>query len=139
MPSYDDLLTWKKLGIKCIMNLIAEDYGKEILRKEKETGFDVYHLPIMDLSVPDTVEELNDALRWLKKQISEKKKTVVHCLGGIGRTSTVLIAFLIHQGSAAEEAFSKVWCMGISPQSHAQLFFLNRYSSYIASEKKLKT
>ena len=133
MPSPDELVTWKKVGIDCIMHLIAESYGMEILEKEIEMGFDVYHFPIMDMSVPNNMKEMDDAISWLNEQIKKKRKTVVHCFGGIGRTSTVLISFLIRQGGSPEEASWEVSRMGISPQSHSQLFFLNRYPSHIAS------
>ncbi len=135
MPDPDELGFWKKTGIECIMNLILESYGSEILKKEREMGFDVYHFPIMDMSIPNNMKEMDDAVTWLKKQIEKKRKTVVHCFGGIGRTSTVLIGFLMSQGYSPEESFWKVSCMGISPQSHAQLFFLNRYYSHIKKQE----
>ena len=129
MPAFDDLVTWRISGIECVVNLIAEDYGKDALRNEKDLGFDAYYFPIRDFSAPDTMEEMDDALKWIDNQIKGKRKTVVHCFGGIGRTSTVLISFLLAQGDSAEEAFGKVRRMGIGPQSESQLSFLARYAS----------
>jgi atypical dual specificity phosphatase len=134
-PAYDDLVTWKVSGIECIVNLIAEDYGRDVLRNEKKLGFDVHYFPIRDFSAPDTMEEMDDAVKWIDKQIKGKRRTVVHCFGGIGRTSTVLISFLLAQGDSAGEAFRKVSHMGIMPQSESQLSFLSRYAS--RSESRL--
>lgn len=135
LPFEEDLIQWKESGIECIVHLIAESYGEEILEKEKEMGFDVYHLPLRDMEAPDTLEEMDAAIGWLNNQIMGKRKAVVHCLGGVGRTSTLLIAFLIKQGDSAEGAFAKVNTMGITPQSYAQLSFLRRYSSRNVSRR----
>ena len=135
MPAYDELVTWKISGIECIVNLIAEDYGNDTLRNERKLEFDVYYFPIRDFSAPDNMEEMDDAVTWIDKQIKRKRRTVVHCFGGIGRTSTVLISFLLAQGDSAGEAFGKVNHMGIMPQSESQLSFLSRYAS--RSESRL--
>jgi atypical dual specificity phosphatase len=33
---------------------------------------------------------------------------VVHCAGGLGRTGTVLAAYLVHRGRSAEEAIAEI-------------------------------
>jgi len=129
MPAYDELVTWKISGIECIVNLIAEDYGADALRNEKGLGFDVYYFPICDFSAPDTLEEMDDVVKWIANQVKRKRRTVVHCFGGIGRTSTILISFLLAQGDSFGEAFGKLRQMGIMPQSESQLSFLRRYAS----------
>jgi len=129
LPAYDELVTWKISGVECIVNLIAEDYGKDVLRNEKNLGFEVYYFPIYDFSAPAKWEEMDDAVNWIAKQIENKRTTVVHCFGGIGRTSTVLISVLLAQGASAGEAFGKVRQMGIMPQSDSQVSFLRCYAS----------
>jgi protein-tyrosine phosphatase len=131
IPAYDDLVTWKISGIECIVNLIAEDYGKDVLRNEKHLGFDTYSFPIHDFSAPDTMEAMDDAVTWIERQIKQKRKTIVHCFGGIGRTSLVLIAFLLMRGDSLEGASEKVGRIGSMPQSDSQLSFLSRYASRV--------
>ena len=130
LPAFDELVTWKISGVACIVNLVAEDYGKDVLRNETNLGFDVYYFPIHDFSAPDSPEAMDGAVQWIAQQVETKRTTVVHCFGGIGRTSTVLIAFLLAQGASSGEAFEKVRrMMGIMPQSDSQVSFLRRYAS----------
>ena len=56
----------------------------------------------------------------------------VHCLGGLGRTGTVLTAWLIREGLTAEEALRRVRLLDPRyVQSKEQEVFLHEYEDLI--------
>ncbi len=61
-------------------------------------------LPIRDFSVP-THEELRRVLDTIDDALAYGRTVFVHCRGGIGRTGTVLGAWLRRHGASPEEVF----------------------------------
>lgn len=99
--SEDQLQAIHDGGIQAIVNLCAECY--DLHEAEKKSLFDVYYLPVEDEGAP-TVKELEDLISWMKLQIESGKKLLVHCRYGIGRTGTIVLAFLIASGYSFKEA-----------------------------------
>ncbi len=54
------------------------------------------HYEIKDMHPPDNPEEFKKLISWLAEQITEGKKVHVGCIGGHGRTGTVLAALVAH-------------------------------------------
>jgi atypical dual specificity phosphatase len=65
------------------------------------------HHPIRDFGVPD-VGALRASLDWIAAQIEAGRPVVVHCRAGIGRTGTMLAAYLVRGGMDAEAAVAEV-------------------------------
>lgn len=65
-----------------------------------------YHLPIMDMDVPDE----NFEERWrsdgaeLKRLLSSGQSIVIHCMAGLGRTGTIAARLLVELGEAPDVA-----------------------------------
>ena len=100
-------------NINTIICLLSEtefvEYGVPDLKQAyKEAGLEVHYLKIMDQSVP-TTEKMDEALQWLDNLLSKKKKTLIHCVGGIGRTGTLVACYLKkYDGFSTREAMEAV-------------------------------
>lgn len=93
--SLDHLQAIHAAGIKSIVNLCAECY--DLHEAERASGFDVFYLPVADEEAPD-IDMLEKLIKWMNQQIESENPVLVHCRYGIGRTGTVVLAFLMHSG-----------------------------------------
>lgn len=59
--------------------------------------------PIPDFSIP-TVKSMRQTLNFLDGYLDSGKKIYLHCLGGIGRTGTVVGCYLVRHGRSPQEA-----------------------------------
>ena len=81
-----------------------------IVRLEENTisgepwGFEELFDPVPDFGAP-SVEQLDRIVSYVEQQIETwERPTVVTCAAGIGRTGTVLAAYLVNTGWEADEA-----------------------------------
>lgn len=102
----------RSIGVQTVVSLVEsweyEAYSRlserqvtELLRK---LGIMLVRCPTMDGHAPD-----EDSLLKLAMLLDENDRrgirTYVHCVGGMGRTPTVLAAFLVYRGYSTENAF----------------------------------
>jgi len=102
-PDPNDLPEIYQQGIRAIVSLEEYENPGLIVR----TGFDHLHLPIPDFTAP-SIPQLKRMIGFISSMIDKYKPVLVHCYAGIGRTGTVLAAYLIHTGSDVESALNKI-------------------------------
>jgi len=96
-------------------------------------GIDPLWFPIEDMGVP-TVEATTRLCRQVANLLDGSHRVAVHCRAGLGRTGTVLAAFLIWEGVPPLEALERV--RALQPrfvQSRGQVDFLSEFGRAIAS------
>ena len=93
--SYPQLAAIREQGVDAILNLCGEFCDLHDI--EIEAGFEVRYLPLNDEEAPGLIE-LEKTLEWLDEAIYLGKKVLIHCRHGIGRTGTVLNAYLLRRG-----------------------------------------
>ena len=121
--SYDHLEYLKSKGIGAIMNLCAEYCDLHSI--ESHEGFDVYYLPVHDEEAPQ-LQALEDALSWLDEAIYLGKKVYVHCRHGIGRTGTIISAYLLRRGLGSKLVKEKIKNMRSQPANFNQWWFIRK-------------
>jgi len=122
--SYEDLDSLRRQGIQAVMNLCAEFCDLHWI--EADAGFEVYFFPIPDEEAPD-LQELEKALDWLDECLFLGKKALVHCRHGIGRTGTVVTAYLLRKGLGHKLAGKKLKGFKSQPANFYQWWFLRKY------------
>jgi atypical dual specificity phosphatase len=123
-----DLQALKTVGITCLITLTEKDLAQDALTRNGLTNL---HLPIRDRE-PPTVAQVTMLLIRMEALLRKGEVLAAHCLAGIGRTGTVLAAWLIREGLTAEEALKRV--RRIEPkfvQSVEQEEFLQLYEDSI--------
>lgn len=93
----------KKHGIDCVVTLTESHHLKE----ELQSHFDLHHIGIIDMGAPtlDQAKQLADILDQTEQR---QEKVAVHCLAGIGRTSTMLMAAKILRGEKLEDLLQHI-------------------------------
>jgi atypical dual specificity phosphatase len=111
-------------SIVCLLNLESDKAIYE------NCGFKFLCSPIKDFGAP-TIEQTLEICRFIDES---PQAVAVHCEGGMGRTGTILAAWLITKGDDPDSAIAKV--RKAEPgaiESNAQLNFLFRFHKAISS------
>jgi protein-tyrosine phosphatase len=122
--SYAALDSLREQGVGAILNLCGE--FTDLHDIEAKQGFEVYHLPTDDEEAPD-LAELEKALAWLDEAIYLGKKVLIHCRHGVGRTGTVLNAYLLRRGLGHLLAWKKLRTLRSQPTNFQQWHAVRRY------------
>lgn len=123
-PLDADLDALVRLGINVLVTLEESELPKEPLEAR---AIESVHVPVRDMhppSVRSALELCESIDRWL----TDGKRVCVHCRAGLGRTGTVLVAWLIFKGSSAPAALEQA--RGVERywvESDAQLEFLSQF------------
>ena len=81
---------------------ILSDIGRQL-----ETSVQHLRVPVKDLGIP-TSSDMDRILRIVDESVQDDKPVYVHCVGGIGRTGTVIGCYMVEQGMTGPEALQKI-------------------------------
>jgi atypical dual specificity phosphatase len=88
----------KEKNISKVISLTERQHDSELLNKH----FDTFHFSIKDLTAP-SMEQVIELSKIFQEAKKNKEKTAIHCLAGVGRTSTMIIASHLALGESLEE------------------------------------
>jgi atypical dual specificity phosphatase len=104
-PAAADELTWlRSQGIQIVITLTESPLPRNWVN---EAGLMAVHVPVADLSAPSQ-EQFELCVSTIRRAKDQEFGVAVHCAAGIGRTGTVLAAWLVSEGMAAQEAIDRV-------------------------------
>lgn len=122
--SYPQLDAIRGEGVNAILNLCGEFCDLHDI--EAGAGFEVHYLPLEDEEAPELLE-LEKALAWLDEAIYLGKKVLIHCRHGIGRTGTVLNAYLLRRGLGHKLAGQALKKLKSKPANFVQWRTVRKY------------
>lgn len=99
-----DMQALKRCGVTVLVSLTEQDVDQAALARN---GLRNVHLPVYDRQ-PPSVSQLQMLMLKMKRLLLDGEVLAVHCLAGLGRTGTVLAAWLVFEGVTAEEALRRV-------------------------------
>ena len=121
-----DLKALSRCGITMLITLTEKDFPQDALARH---GLKNFHLPVYDQE-PPTVAQMQMLLARMSAALRRGEVLAVHCLAGLGRTGTVLAAWLVREGLTAEEALRRVRLIDAQyVQSDAQEALLHEFEN----------
>jgi atypical dual specificity phosphatase len=100
--SVAELEAAKREGVGAIVSLTGTPLSPEVIDR---LGFAYLHSP---LSAIPSIQQLTQIIQFIESQKSQSHPVLVHCGEGIGRTGTVLAAYLVYHGMRADDAIRVV-------------------------------
>ncbi len=94
----------KDEGFEAVLTLTESPLDHAML---EEFGMNALHIPIEDFSAP-TPDQIDRAVAFIQSGLDRNSKVLVHCMGGYGRTGTILACHLVSLGRSAEAAIDEV-------------------------------
>ena len=91
-------------GIKTIVSLTEDPLDLDLV---ESFNINTHHFPIKDLTAPNLIQ-INSFIKLVKKELENNKSVLVHCLGGVGRTGTMLACYLVNLGYMPKDAIRRV-------------------------------
>ncbi len=136
MFKYNNLYGGPPYLVEAIDPEVVVSLTRRVVVRSNSTLY-VYHYPIRNLHV-EPIYNVGKALEAIDYHLRQEHRVYVHCLGGCGRTGTVISSYLIifHKYRYREAVKEYLRQRGCSIESYEQEVFL-RTIDYLIHTKKL--
>jgi atypical dual specificity phosphatase len=102
MPWPEDVAELKRLAVTAVLSL---EHGAP--REIGDAGIAHLVVPVRDFHAP-TQAQLDEAVAFVDRAVAGGGACAVHCRAGLGRTGTVVAAWLVRRGRSAADAIAEV-------------------------------
>jgi atypical dual specificity phosphatase len=104
-PGDADEFAWlRENGIQILLTLSEDRPRRDWV---DAAGLLVVHIPIVDMDAPSQ-EQLDRAVLTIQRGRQQGMGVAVHCTAGLGRTGSILAAYLVAQGFTPAAAIARV-------------------------------
>lgn len=103
-PLAEDAAFLEQNGIRVLISLTEEPPDHGILASRSIAQ---RHIPVQDFTAP-TLEQMIEFVAVVEDSVAAGKAVGVHCTAGLGRSGTMVAAYLVAEGAAADEAIANV-------------------------------
>ena len=137
-----DIATMKEQGVQVVYALITDqelqDYGvPQLLDAYAENGIKVRQIRVIDGSHASW-RETQVLVEAVDEDLRNGRNVMIHCLGGLGRSGTLVANYLTSIGMTSDEAIAQVR-EARSPravETSRQINFINKYANQFSSAVK---
>jgi atypical dual specificity phosphatase len=124
----DDLPALHLAGVRAVVSLLNLPSDAPVY---ESAGFAFLCLPVPDGGAP-TIEQASQFVRFVRERREGQYPVAVHCEAGLGRTGTMLAAYLISEGDSAQAAVRRVREIErVAVETLRQIQFLEEYEQKI--------
>jgi atypical dual specificity phosphatase len=129
----DDLKELKAMGFSVLVTLTESPLPFDVVMR---SGLAPVHIPIVDFKTP-TIEQVEGFCGLVDRMRDQSKMVAVHCYAGLGRTGTMLAAYLIHrEGLGAVQAMERLRRINAGyVQSETQEAFLHEWAENVKKSR----
>lgn len=104
MPAIRDLPKLRSAGVSMLVSAVPTPFHPVAVRL---AGMRQLHVPVEYYRAPSE-EQIREFIGAAKAELEDGGKVAVHCIGGFGRTGTLIASYLVSEGMAPREAISHV-------------------------------
>ena len=109
LPGYretldNDLVFLAGEGVDLLVSLTEDALDPDQVQAH---GMDPLHIPIEDFTAPEQ-DQIDEFVATVAERLDEREQVGVHCLGGLGRTGTMLATWFVVEGRTADEAIDHI-------------------------------
>jgi len=139
LPDEAAIQSLQGLGFTMVVSVAAEDYADEVGAWCRERGVRWLRYRVWDMAAPD-LHDVRDFVAEVDRELRRGGSVAVHCLGGVGRTGTMVACYLVSRGAASREAVAEVRARRPgSIQTAEQELVVHRYGAEILRSGPVST
>ncbi len=104
-PSEPEAFVWlRQQGIDLLLSLTEDRPRRDWV---EDAGLLLFHEPVEDMEAP-TQEQLERCVSVILRANEQNMGVAIHCGAGLGRTGTIIAAYLVAKGMSANNAIARV-------------------------------
>eukprot|EP01038_Epipyxis_sp_PR26KG_P004429 gene4429-6264_t len=117
-------------GVRHIITVHESAFSRELVETAALQNIKLHHFYLLDRT-PPTIEQLQEMIIIIQDAVESNEGIAIHCQGGVGRTNTVIIGYLMKISSdsqlSASDAINIITSVRKIILSQSQLSFLKEW------------